>query len=475
LSCIAQVSLICLLALQGVCQTEQAQTQRQSNQVESSQVENVTCQTDPTQSYTLFLPSTYTPAKRWPIIYFFDPGGHGNRPIELYAGIAEKYGFVIVGSNNSRNFGSDTSKSMTAIWQDTHLRFALDEHRTYTSGFSGGARVAGAMAMSCLPCQIVGVIANGAGYPSNHAAAKDKGGDKLLYFFAVGDEDFNWPEVMAIRREREDGGLPYRVRVFSGRHQWAPPAVMEEAIEWFVLKSIQAGDLPPSPAFVDRFFQQTQNEAVEAAKRNDAIAELSAERSVVADFSGLKDTAEAGKEIARLKKSAALKAALKHEQQQIVEQSALEGEITSKLDAFVNGSVPDPDALRTEIVQAMGRLSDQVTHSKKEETRLVSKRAFGSVWVGGIETGERELEDRHFEKAEACFQLMSQVNDDPWPVLLLADTHAAEGKRKQAIRDLDEAVKRGLNDAEVIESDAKLQSLKQEAEFQTLLQKLKHK
>jgi predicted Zn-dependent protease len=97
------------------------------------------------------------------------------------------------------------------------------------------------------------------------------------------------------------------------------------------------------------------------------------------------------------------------------------------------------------------------------------------VWVGGIETGERELEDRHFEKAEACFQLMSQVNDDPWPVLLLADTHAAEGKRKQAIRDLDEAVKRGLNDAEVIESDAKLQSLKQEAEFQTLLQKLKHK
>jgi predicted esterase len=464
-----------MLALPSVGQTDQVQSQRESNQVESNPVENVTCQTDPTQSYALFLPSTYTPAKRWPMIYFFDPGGHGKRPIELYKEIAEKYGFVMAGSNNSRNFGSDTSESMTAIWQDTHLRFALDERRTYTSGFSGGARVAGAMAMSCVPCQIAGVIAHGAGYPSNRAAVKSKAGDKLLYFFAVGDEDFNWPEVTAIRREREDGGLPYRVRVFSGGHRWAPPAIMEEAIEWLVLKSIQAGDLPPSPTFVDRLFQQIQKEALEAAKRNDAIAELSAERSLVADFSGLKDTAEGEKNLATLKKSAALKAALKHEQQQIIEQSAVEGEIGSKLNAFVNGSVPDPDALRAEVVQAMRRLSDQVTQSKKEETRLVSKRAFGSVWVGGIETGERELEERHFEKAEACFQLMSQVNDDPWPMLLLADTHAAEGKRKQAIRDLDEAVKRGLNDAEVIESDAKLQTLKQEAEFKALVQKLKHK
>ena len=119
------------------------------------------------------------------------------------------------------------------------MRLALDEHRTYSSGFSGGARVAGAMALSCPKCQIAGVIAHGAGYPDSKAGASDT----LLYFFAVGDQDFNWPEVMKIRREREDHGLPYRVSVFSGTHQWAPAAVMEDAIQWLVLKSIQAGAL----------------------------------------------------------------------------------------------------------------------------------------------------------------------------------------------------------------------------------------
>ncbi len=115
----------------------------------------------------------------------------------------------------------------------------LDEHRSYASGFSGGARVAGAMALSGPPGQIAGVIAHGAGYPSGKAGSKDT----LPYFFAVGDQDFNWPEVINIRREREEQGSPYRVRVYAGRHQWAPAAVMEEAVQYMNLKAMQAGNL----------------------------------------------------------------------------------------------------------------------------------------------------------------------------------------------------------------------------------------
>ncbi len=77
-------------------------------------------------SYALYLPTTYAPAKAWPIIYFFDPGGRGRRPVELYKDVAEKYGFVIVGSEQlSRNFSPDQSKSVNAIWLDTHLRFSF--------------------------------------------------------------------------------------------------------------------------------------------------------------------------------------------------------------------------------------------------------------------------------------------------------------------------------------------------------------
>ena len=138
------------------------------------QIGEVVCGSDHGHSYALYVPSSYTAAKRWPIVYFFDPAGRGRRPLELYKNIAETYGFIFAGSNNSRNFSSDQSASVNSIWRDTHERLSLDERRVYASGFSGGARVAGAMALSCPQCQMAGIIAHGAGYPTSHPDSNDK-------------------------------------------------------------------------------------------------------------------------------------------------------------------------------------------------------------------------------------------------------------------------------------------------------------
>ena len=90
--------------------------------------------------------------------------------------------------------------------------------------------------------------------------------------------------------------------------------------------------------------------------------------------------------------------------------------------------------------------------------------------VEGIENGQQELEAKHFSKAEACFDLMSQVNRRAvarrcfW-----LETHVARGKKKQADRDLQESVQRGYRDADAIESDSEFQTLKAEPDFQKLL------
>jgi dienelactone hydrolase len=448
-----------------------SQTQKQADLPSPGQIADVTCASDAGQSYALYMPSAYTDQKRWPIIYFFDPGGRGRRPLELYKGIAETYGFILAGSNNSRNFSSDQAKTVNAIWQDTHARLALDEHRSYASGFSGGARVAGAMALSGPPGQIAGVIAHGAGYPSNKSTSKDD----LPYFFAVGDQDFNWPEVINIRREREEQGSPYRVRVYSGRHQWASAAVMEEAVQYMNLEAMRAGTLAPDAGFIDRLLDKVNTEAAVAETKKDPIAQLSAYRALVADFRGLRDVKQAADKLIALQQSPALKAALKSEREQMSEQYKLEQEISPKIAAVADNSTADSPALRLEVRQQLGALNDQAKHSKNEQRRLISSRAFSGIFVGAMEDGQQQLAARHFEKAESYFELMRQVSDDPWPVLLLADTHAAAGNRKLAIKDLQEAVRRGLKDRAVIESDPQLQSLKGEPEFQKLLAGLEGK
>ena len=431
---------------------------------------NVICAADPTQSYALYLPSAYTPEKSWPIVYFFDPVGNGRRPLDLYKDIAEKYGFIFAASNNSRNFSGEQAQSVNAMWVDTHVRLALDEQRMYASGFSGGARVAGAMAIHCPKCRVAGVIAHGAGYP---AGATDTNSN-LPYYFAIGDHDFNWPEVMTIRRTREQHNLPYRVRVFSGPHQWAPSSVMEDAINWMRLKAMQTGVLQRDAAFIDQYFQATQAEADENEKRNDVLGEFFAYRTLVSDFSGFKNVDDAAARLTALKKSPALKRALKDEREQIDEQLAVESGVSEKVHAYVDGSPSDPFISSAGILQAIAGLQSQAAHSATETKRLVFSRALDDIWVDGLEEGQEALEARHYAKAEACFELMKRVRDEPWPVLLLAETHAAAGNKRQAFLDLEEAVRRGLQDADAIESNPHLQVLKSDPAFQRLLARLKH-
>jgi len=100
-------------------------------------LQNVSCRKDITQSYSLYLPSDYTKDKKWPVVYAFDSHGKGLIPVELFKDEAEKYGYIIVGSNNSKNGTpwETTSAIYDTLYSDTHHRFSIDDSRIYTAGF----------------------------------------------------------------------------------------------------------------------------------------------------------------------------------------------------------------------------------------------------------------------------------------------------------------------------------------------------
>ena len=113
-------------------------------------VERIEALNDSSQSYALYLPSNYTPDRKWPVLYAFDPGARGRVPVERFKEAAEKYGWIVLGSNNSRNGPWAVSiNAWNAMQTDTHQRFAIDDERMYATGFSGGARAAVRIAIAC--------------------------------------------------------------------------------------------------------------------------------------------------------------------------------------------------------------------------------------------------------------------------------------------------------------------------------------
>src|SRR5262245_16547303 len=166
--------------------------------------EGIACPSDPTQTYTIYLPSTYTTSRTWPVLFVFDPGGRGARAAEVFREAAEKYGWIVVGSENSRNGPWEpTRRSITAMWPAVLQAYAINRDRVYAGGHSGGASVAWTLASET--GQIAGVI--GSGEPNPPPESKI---GTFAWFGTAGHADFNFIEVRTIDARVAKAAAPHR-------------------------------------------------------------------------------------------------------------------------------------------------------------------------------------------------------------------------------------------------------------------------
>lgn len=273
-------------------------------------VDKVECAAKPEQSYALYLPSRYTADHAWPILYAFDPAARGRIPVERFQAAAEKYGYIVVGSHNSRNGPWKVSDdALKAMWADTHERFNLDARRIYSTGFSGGARVATAMAMA-VP-DVAGVIACGAGFPGSQVPKKVP----FAFFGIAGNEDFNYTELRQVRKDLEAQGSVNRFEEFDGPHSWCPAPLCTEAIEWMELMAMKSGRRPVDQELVDTLFDRAFSLLHHLESGGNVPGLYRGYARVARDFQGLKDVSDFAQRAAAMKDSKEVRDALKQERQ----------------------------------------------------------------------------------------------------------------------------------------------------------------
>jgi dienelactone hydrolase len=429
-------------------------------------IDHLACLDDSTQSYALYLPSQYSPDRSWPIIYAFDPMGHGRTAVEVYQSAAEKYGYIIAASNNSKNGPvAIQTAAAQAMWLDTHRRFSIEKTRVYTTGFSGGAREATYLALYCSTCAVAGVIAYGAGYPASDTRLHPANAH-FAYYAAIGDADFNFPEIMYLRSKKDEQGAPFKIKIYPGPHQWAPPAIAEDAIEWMEVKAMQSGTEKVDPAFVPRIFERTKAEAAQSKQLGDTLSQYYALRSLVLDFKGLEDVTQFEDKLTALKGSTAWKNASRREQREIELQDSLTATAGSEL-----GQLDAQPGLARHIASVMKDLRRQ--EQSKRNDGVVASRAFTQLWIQGIEAGQNQFRQGHYSEAASYFALMAEVAPDkPGPLVLLAEIQVRVGNRKEAVKALEQAVQRGLKKAKTLTDDPELQPLASDPTFQRLVQGL---
>lgn len=428
--------------------------------------ENVVTTLDPAQTYTLYLPSTYSPAKRWPLLLIFDPTQRGTEAASIFREAAERRGWILMSSNQTRSDEFDEADrkrnraAIRALWAEAHTRFSTDHRRIYASGWSGGAMFSIQLGARV---QLAGVIGCG-----GRLVGDELKNAKYPHFGAAGMTDFNYIPMRKIDEQFAKNRAPHRFESFEGGHQWMPRALAAAAIDWMDIVAMRDGVLAHDDALIDATLQSGIERAGVLEKQNklpEAIRQLV---WMSETFDGLRPVAELRARIEHLEADPRIP------QIRAAEKRAFEFEERT-LDRI---STTLAGVGKAEMLPAVGKVvSDlQIAHLRAQADKGsfegdAAKRVLASLMGELAFYRYREVvAEKNLSMAILLLSVAEQVEPRSIGVKYnLACTYVRRGERKRALAALRRAVDSGFRNAERMQTDEALAPLRGEPEFQALL------
>jgi tetratricopeptide (TPR) repeat protein len=437
-------------------------------------IERVTCAADAAQAYSLYLPAGYTPERKWPIVYAFDSHGRGTEIARLLLPGAERYGWIVASSRNSSNLApmQENFAVMSALWADTHARFAIDDRRVYALGFSGLVRFAVSLALTA-PGSLAGVIGANGGWPLGQTPAKQH---DIPFFFTVGDTDFAYYELRDLQEKLESVGLPHRLEIFAGSHQWPPEELFTRALSWMELQAMRRGFRPKDPAIVDSLWGEDLARARSLERSGRLEAAHALYTALARDFAGLRDHMEAGREAARLEASNAFR--LQRELRRVRDRR--DREYLEKAPRLFKEAPaqPTPDHVSQLLADLkIPELKKKAKTDPDPEERLSAERVLYAVY---IQTGlylPREYSNLgQNDRAIFFLQVAAEIDPDvPNIPYRLATAYARKGNRRRALDYLELSVRKGWADLQALETERAFDPLRNKEQYRRIVQQIRER
>jgi predicted esterase len=450
-------------------------------------IEKVTCANNAAQTYALYLPSNYDPKRKWPILYAFDPGGRGKIPVERFKEAAEKFGWIVVGSNTSRNTSGVQSSvdAWNAMARDTTTRFSVDDNRAYAAGFSGGARMALLIASQCKDC-LAGVIAGGAGFPVGIEPASTM--NFALFLFA-GTDDFNYAEIKSLEEGLARANIAHQIETFPGRHEWLPSSMATEAAGWMELMAMKSQRRERDAQFIESWQNAKLKRARDFENERKTYEAYQSYQELSSALKGLLDVTEFDRRMNQLRSSREVRDTIRDEQQQIKKQRDLERQFATLIAAIERTTLQAADTNRTANGQTddepfdpnsrlralLSDLNRQAKDQQDTAPRRIARRVLESLYVGLIERGMPLLQDqKRHDEAVRVFRLATEVNPErPGGFYYLALVYGAKADKKKSLKALQTAVDRGFTDAAALAGNKAFDSIRDDPEFQKIVNGLR--
>ncbi|HOY32313.1 MAG TPA: hypothetical protein PKW80_10575 [Bacteroidales bacterium] len=446
---------LCMLIVS--CSGHKKHNDKEELPIEKGKIINIVkCKKNLSHSYALYLPSAFSEHNKYPLIICFDPHGSGAKPLELLKNEAEKLGYILVGSNVSKNgmTWDNTSAHYNILLTDVTERFGIDQTRIYTCGFSGGSRVASSVAI--LKGGVAGVIGCSGGFPQVKQAIKTK----FDYIGFAGNDDMNYAEMLNLDKALEKNSFRHFLIVFDGAHGWPPEDVLGEAFVWTELNAMRDKKKAEDKNYIEQKLSSFTSQLEELQKKNDQYEEYLLVKKLVAYFNGLSDIKKYEDRLQQLETTTAVKNRISRDELNMKKELAMQQKYGQSL------STENALWWKNEV----SRLNYFIQVSPVEDEKHIVKRVLEYLSLASFSASSSLYSQNRFAEAEHYIDLYSIIDpDNPEPEFMYAQIYARKKDAEKTMEHLKRSADLGFSEKSRIGNDSIFQKFNSDKRFAEIM------
>lgn len=421
----------------------------------------VACAASPEQTYALYLPTNYDPGQKWPLLLCLDPVRRGALPVSRFASAAERWGYIVIGSNNSQNYDwSSTTQAVNALMKDGLSRYSIDTRRIYHAGFSGGARASCDLAL--MARKAAGVISFGAAFNRGRQPTSFY---RFDFVGVIGEADMNYRELMGLDITLDELGWNHRIITFLGGHQWPTEPAFERALAWMELQAYRRGWKKDDQA-LQQLYQWGMDEAARLEQTGEYHNAWLTYKYLVEDFEKLVATKEAKAQALRLGGLKEVHRTVKKKEAIAKRERLLQRTYHGRIDDLRYMELVEKD-MEKERSWWRKKMKDWHKQPEEREERLFFSRMRETMTNGIWEVAMVALAKNEPERAVFSGEIAAMIAPKAIGVqLTLARAYSLTGRLEEALTSVQAAHKNGMVQLTRLDHDPKLVDLRKTAAYQ---------
>ncbi|MHA7058263.1 alpha/beta hydrolase [Aquimarina sp. M1] len=290
------------------------------------------------ETFAMYLPNSVDKSAALPIVFIFDPGGQGKRGIAPFIKTSEAYGYMLVCSNHTKNGPYDRNFEITnRLFEFVFANFRIKQNEMYVSGFSGGSRLASAIAV--LTGRVAGVIACGAGFSQEQSHIPTF--QKFSYVGVCGNRDMNYQEMIRAKGYLQKLKFTNTLITYDGNHTWPSDDQILKAFDWLEIQAHLKGIKEKEAYEIYKSYEEVYHNALKAQKENNLLIAVENYERALITYDPFYDVDSVASRLNNIIESKSYKKLLK----KVAQVFKKEKELTKKLTTRVFEAYKQPDKI----------------------------------------------------------------------------------------------------------------------------------